>query len=351
MANENVVIIKRSKKGGHAAHHGGAWKVAYADFVTAMMAFFLLLWLLNATTEAQKAGIADYFSPTSLSMSSGGAGGMLGGQSISSPGALTSRTAVPGVSLELKPTSGATAGDAEEEGGANDKDKSAEQAMAEAEAEAALQKMRQQQIETENAQFEETEKEIRLAIEKNPDLKGLEEHLLIDQTPEGLRIQVIDREGKPMYASGSTTMLPRTQKLVAQIALAIKTLPNKVKVAGHTDSTPFKSKKKGYSNWELSGERAQESRRVLVEGGLDSDRVVAVEGRAARDPLLPDDTTSPRNRRISIMLLRQPPPKNAKAPAPDASGAPSTGGKPGTDARKPALPTNLNKDWTGPRVR
>ena len=349
MANENVVIIKRSKKGGHAAHHGGAWKVAYADFVTAMMAFFLLLWLLNATTEAQKAGIADYFSPTSLSMSSGGAGGMLGGQSISSPGALTSRTAVPSVSLELKPTSGATAGDAEEEGGANDKDKSAEQAMAEAEAEAALQKMRQQQIETENAQFEETEKEIRLAIEKNPDLKGLEEHLLIDQTPEGLRIQVIDREGKPMYASGSTTMLPRTQKLVAQIALAIKTLPNKVKVAGHTDSTPFKSKKKGYSNWELSGERAQESRRVLVEGGLDSDRVVAVEGRAARDPLLPDDTTSPRNRRI--MLLRQPPPKNAKAPAPDASGAPSTGGKPGTDARKPALPTNLNKDWTGPRVR
>jgi len=310
---------------------------------------FLLLWLLNATTEAQKQGIADYFSPTSLSMSSGGAGGMLGGQTISSPGAMTNRTAVPSVSLELKPTSGATAGDAEEEGGANDKDKSAEQAMAEAEA--TLQKMREQQVETENAQFEETEKEIRQAIEKTPDLKGLEEHLLIDQTPEGLRIQVIDREGRPMYASGSTTMLPRTQKLVAQIALAIKTLPNKVKVAGHTDSTPFKSKKKGYSNWELSGERAQESRRVLVEGGLDSERIVAVEGRAARDPLLPDDTTSPRNRRISITLLRQPPPKDAKAPATGTSGGLSTGGKPGTNARKPALPTNLNKDWTGPRVR
>ncbi len=311
MAEADVIIIKRSKKGGHEAHHGGAWKVAYADFVTAMMAFFLLLWLLNATTEAQKQGIADYFSPTSLSLSSGGAGGMLGGQTISSPGAMTDRTAVPSVSLELKPTSGATAGDADEEGGVNDKDKSAEQAMAEA----ALKKIQEQQRDAENAQFEKTEKEIRQAIEKNPDLKGLEKHLLIDQTPEGLRIQVIDREGKPMYRSGSATMLPRIKKLVAQIAIAIKALPNKVKVAGHTDSTPFKSRRKGYSNWELSGERAQASRRVLVEGGLDPDRIAAVEGRAARDPLLPDDTKSPRNRRISILLLRQPPPKDANAPA------------------------------------
>ncbi len=345
MANADVIIIKRSKKGGHEAHHGGAWKVAYADFVTAMMAFFLLLWLLNATTEAQKQGIADYFSPTSLSLSSGGAGGMLSGQTISSPGAMTDRTAVPSVSLELKPTSGVTDGDADEEGGANDKDKSAEQAMA------ALKKMQEQQREIENAQFEETEKKIRQAIEKNPDLKGLEKHLLIDQTPEGLRIQVIDREGKPMYRSGSATMLPRTKKLVAQIAVAIKALPNKVKVAGHTDSTPFKSRRKGFSNWELSGERAQASRRVLVEGGLDPDRIIAVEGRAERDPLLPDDTTSPRNRRISILLLRKPPPKDANAPATGAAGASKTGGKAGTGTGKRPPPVKLNRDWTGPRVR
>lgn len=166
MADAAVVIIKRSKKGGHEGHHGGAWKVAYADFVTAMMAFFLLLWLLNATTEAQKQGIADYFSPTSLSLNSGGAGGMLGGQTISSPGAMTNRTSVPSVSLELKPTSGATAGDADEEGGVNDKEKSSEQAMAEAEM--ALKKMQEQQRQAENAQFEETEKEIRQAIEKPP---------------------------------------------------------------------------------------------------------------------------------------------------------------------------------------
>ncbi len=345
MANADVIIIKRSKKGGHDAHHGGAWKVAYADFVTAMMAFFLLLWLLNATTEAQKQGIADYFSPTSLSLSSGGAGGMLGGQTISSPGAMTDRTAVPSVSLELKPTSGATAGDADEEGGVNNKDKSAEQALAEAEM--ALKKLAQQQREAENAQFDETAKEIRQAIQKTPDLKGLEKHLLIDQTPEGLRIQVIDRKGRPMYKSGSTTMLPRTKKLVSKIAVAIKALPNKVKVAGHTDSTPFTSrKKKGYGNWELSGERAQESRRVLVEAGLNPDRIAAVEGRAARDPLLPDDTKSPRNRRISILLLRRPPPKDAKAPA--------TGGgakKAGKGSRKRLPPVKLHRDWTGPRVR
>ena len=348
MAEAEAIIIKRVKKGGHAAHHGGAWKVAYADFVTAMMAFFLLLWLLNATTEVQKQGIADYFSPTSLSLSSGGAGGMLGGQTISSPGAMTDRTAVPSVSLELKPTSGATAGDADEEGGANDKDKSAEQAMADAEA--ALKKLEEQQRDTENAQFQETEKEIRQAIEETPDLKELKKHLLIDQTPEGLRIQVIDREGKPMYQSGSATMLPRTKKLVAKIAVAIKSLPNKVKVAGHTDSTPFKSRRKGYSNWELSGERAQASRRVLVEGGLDPNRISAVEGRAARDPLLPDDTKSPRNRRISILLLRRPPPKDANAPATGASGS-NSNGKAGSGPGKPAPPARLNKDWTGPRVQ
>ena len=125
---DDVIIIKKVVKGGHA-HHGGAWKVAYADFVTAMMAFFLLLWLLNATTEDQKQGIADYFAPVSVSTSTGGAGGMLGGQAISAPGAMTSRTAVPSVSLKLEPTNGAQAGDAEQEGGVNDKAATAEDSM------------------------------------------------------------------------------------------------------------------------------------------------------------------------------------------------------------------------------
>lgn len=344
MAEAEAIIIKRPKKGGHDGHHGGAWKVAYADFVTAMMAFFLLLWLLNATTEAQKQGIADYFSPTALSMSSGGAGGMLGGQTISSPGAMLDRTAVPSISIELKPTSGRTDGDAEEEGGANDKEKSAEQAMADAEQ--AMKQLEAQQREAENAQFEQTEAEIRQAIQETPDLKELEKHLLIDQTPEGLRIQVIDREGKPMFKSGSATMMQRTAKLVAKIAVAIKDLPNNVKIAGHTDSTPFRSVRKGYGNWDLSSERAQVSRRVLVEGGLDPARIAAVEGRASRDPLLPDDTESPRNRRISILLLRKPPPKDAKA---TGAGATASGQNKGRAASP--LPQQLDKDWTGPRVQ
>ncbi len=347
MAEAEAIIIKRVKKGGHDAHHGGAWKVAYADFVTAMMAFFLLLWLLNATTEVQKQGIADYFSPTSLSMSSGGAGGMLGGQTISSPGAMLDRTAVPSISIELKPTSGRSEGDAEEEGGANEKEKSAEQAMAETEM--AMKKLEEQQREAENAQFEETEKEIRQAIEETPDLKELKKHLLIDQTPEGLRIQVIDREGKPMFKAGSATMLERTSALVAKIAVAVKDLPNKVKIAGHTDSTPFRSRKKGYGNWDLSSDRAQASRRVLITGGLDPERIAAVEGRASRDPLLPEDTQSPRNRRISILLLRKPAPKDAKAPnAANGSGDKTKGGK-GKGASP--LPQKLDRDWTGPRVQ
>jgi chemotaxis protein MotB len=354
MAEAEAIIIKRVKKGGHAAHHGGAWKVAYADFVTAMMAFFLLLWLLNATTEAQKQGIADYFSPTSVSMSSGGAGGMLGGQTISSPGAMTSRTAVPSVSIELKPTTGATDGDADVEGGANDKEKSAEQATAN-NAEA-LKKLEEQQKEIENAQFEAIEQQIRQAIQETPELKDLEQHLLIDRTPDGLRIQVIDREGKPMFKSGSAEMLPHTAKLVAQIATAIKSLPNKVRITGHTDSVPFRGGKNGYGNWELSGDRAQASRRVLVGSGLDQERVESVAGRASRDPLMPDDPESARNRRIGILLLRMPPPQLPDAPQVKPGNPPGATGEPGAGnatGASPAAgkPAPLNKDWTGPRVR
>ncbi|MBT5050361.1 MAG: OmpA family protein, partial [Rhodospirillaceae bacterium] len=276
------------------------------------------------------------------------AGGMLGGQTISSPGAMLDRTAVPSISIELKPTSGRSEGDAEEEGGADTKDKTAEQAMAETEM--AMKQLEQQQRETENTQFEETETEIRQAIDAAPDLKELAKNLLIDKTPEGLRIQVIDREGKPMFKAGSATMMDRTAKLVAQIAVAVKDLPNKVKIAGHTDSTPFRSKKKGYGNWDLSSDRAQVSRRVLIEGGLDPERIAAVEGRASRDPLLPDDTASPRNRRISILLLRKPPPKDAKAAATAGSAGTAKPGQ-GKGQGTAPLPQKLNKDWTGPRVQ
>lgn len=340
---EAVIIIKKIKKGGHG-HHGGAWKVAYADFVTAMMAFFLLLWLLNATTEVQKRGIADYFAPVAVSTTSGGAGGLLGGRAISSPGAATSRTAVPSVSLKLEPTTGASAGDAEEEGGADDKSGSAEKSIEEAAKAFKEQQELAEKIESER--FDQVEQQIRATIQQTPDLKELEKHLLIDRTPEGMRIQVIDREGRPMFASGSAKLPPRTEKLIALVAAAIRFTPNKVRISGHTDSQPFR-RKDGYSNWELSSDRAQASRRVLVDGGLTPERIAAVEGRASRDPLLPEDTRSQRNRRISILLLK----RKAEAQAPNDATAPSgTTGKPAGQPAAPSRPP-LSKDWTGPRVR
>jgi len=200
-ANELApIIIKKVVKGGHG-HHGGAWKVAYADFVTAMMAFFLLMWLLNATTEDQKQGISEYFSPSTVSNTTGGAGGLLGGAAVSSPGAMTLRTAVPSVSLELRPTSGAQDGEAEDEGGGavedDDPDKTANLSEEELKEEIA-------KLEAEN--FEKAEAEIKQAIQDTPELKDLQKHLVIDQTPEGLRIQIVDQEGKPMFASGGSQL-------------------------------------------------------------------------------------------------------------------------------------------------
>ena len=178
---------------------------------------------------------------------------MLGGQTISAPGALTSRTAVPSVSLKLEPTSGAQAGDAEEEGGANEKAAEAEESMKAAEK--AMKERQDREDAVEEAKFDRAEKEIRETVENSPELKGLKSQLLIDKTPEGMRIQVIDKEGNPMFAAGSARMLKRTEQLVKAIGKAIATLDNKIRISGHTDSVPFKNKR-GYSNWELSSDRA-----------------------------------------------------------------------------------------------
>ena len=354
-----IIIIKRVKKGGEEAHHGGAWKVAYADFVTAMMAFFLLMWLLNMSTEAQKAGIADYFSAVSVSKSSGGAGGMLGGRSISSPGSMTSRTSIPSVSVKMNATQGQTEGNAEEEGGAKDTEKVAagsdeedaegagegdaaglsEEELAAAAAAEAMEQRDEQLRQTETAEFNKVEMEIRQAIQETAELKGLQKHLLIDRTPDGLRIQVIDREGRSMFSSGSARMLDHTKKLINKIAAAIALLPNKIRLIGHTDSVPYKGKRE-YDNWNLSSDRALAARRLLTLGGVPEDRIESVAGRGANDPLLPDDTKSPRNRRISILLLRTSPPKVVAAAA-----------RKGKRRAKRSFDDQFSKDWTGPRVR
>ena len=340
--NAPVIIIKRRKKGGHEAHHGGAWKVAYADFVTAMMAFFLLLWLLNATTEEQKKGISDYFAPTTASRSQTGSGMILGGMTAGAPGARVSRTTAPSITVDLRPSSTDAESDGTVDTGKKDdaenKNLSQEEVLAKQEA----------------AAFQKAERELKQAMQEVPELKGLEKNLLIDTTEDGLRIQLVDSDGQPMFASASAKPLERTTALLAQVGRVIQALPNKIQVSGHTDAVPFRGGSKSYGNWELSADRAGASRRILVDSGFTPERVSMVVGRADQDPLVTDDLNSPRNRRISIVLLREHPPGGAKpAQAAQADKAAKSDAAPATTPAKPAQPEakKFDRDWTGPRLR
>lgn len=289
------IIIKKVKKGGHGAH-GGAWKVAYADFVTAMMAFFLLLWLLNVTTTEQKEGLSDYFAPTTSSLSQSGAGGLLGGKSMQTEGARISDTGVPSVVSSISPP---------EQG---KKDEGADAKTREMEEAELLSKL--SKIEEES--FEEAKSEIRQAISQDSELSGLQDNIVIDMTPEGLRIQIVDQFNESMFNSGSASITPRIQALIGKIAKSIEKLPNSLSISGHTDSSSFNGG--DYTNWELSSDRANASRRALLQAGLEPERIAKVAGRADTDPLIMDDPSNPGNRRISIILLRETPvlPSNLK---------------------------------------
>lgn len=297
MADElgkQAIIIKRVKK-SHGGHHGGAWKVAYADFVTAMMAFFLLLWLLNSVTEEQLQGISNYFSPTTVSQSPSGAGGMLGGQVIGQ-GASQSSSAQPTVTMNLPPSTIGVGGEefTDPAEGAAEQDFDG---RAEREAEAMRQAMEQKQ-------FEQVSQDLRDAIQAVPQLQGLKDSLLVDNTPEGLRIQIVDQEGAPMFPAGSSAMYEHTRALLQLVGKVVRMLPQKIAVDGHTDATSF-SDGSGYGNWELSADRALASRRVLLSAGVTDDRVARVSGKAGSEPLIADQPNHPRNRRISIILLRE----------------------------------------------
>ncbi len=308
MANldiEQPIIIKKIKKASHA-HHGGAWKVAYADFVTAMMAFFLLLWLLNATTEEQKSGLADYFSPASVSSASSGAGGVLGGKTISVEGNRVSAggPSEGGVTLPIPPDL-TTPAQSEGEGGQNPGGESEfEEGGSKTAEEISQDKLEELLAQREQEQFEAAEEALRQAIESVPELEELQDSLLIEQTPDGLRIQLIDQDGLSMFASGSAKPNEQLIKLIDLVTKVVTQLPNKVSISGHTDSVPFRAGH-GYTNWELSSDRANAARRLLNDAGLEQTRVTSVQGRAAVEPLLADDTTDPSNRRISIVLLRE----------------------------------------------
>jgi chemotaxis protein MotB len=277
------IIIKKIKKGG--GHHGGAWKVAYADFVTAMMAFFLLLWLLNVTTDEQRNAISNYFDPThpKVSQSESGSGGILGGLSMSPTGSMATMNqpvTTPRPSAQAMRGPKHSASDGQEE--------------------AAKEKKRQE----EEREFKKAEQDLKRAIANSPELKGLMKNLMVDMTPEGLRIQIIDRDGEPMFPSGSAQMYQKTRNLLAAITNVIAPLDNEVSIRGHTDSVPYGSGA-NYTNWELSSDRANASRRVMLDAEFPKERLNNVMGKADTELLITEDPTDPRNRRLTIILLRE----------------------------------------------
>lgn len=327
--NQAPVIIRKRKKGHGHEHHGGAWKVAYADFVTAMMAFFLILWLLNATDEEKRSGLADYFAPTSFSVStSGGTGGLLGGQTVTADGFSQANSAPISVTVAVPPDIATLYPDEEPLDGeqVEETGRLGEEALAE------------QLAEREEQAFEEAAEKLRQAIEAVPDLAQLSDQLIIDQTPEGLRIQLVDQQDSSMFPRGSAVPNEHTRRLFGLVSEAVAQLPNRIAIAGHTDATPFRTEG-GYGNWELSSDRALASRRALLGSGLPAERVAYVVGKADQDPLLADDPTASQNRRISITLLREARP-GRRASAEGAEGGAPTGGTPAGDySQNQAAPT------------
>ena len=304
MANDGAVIIKRIKKSGHGGHHGGAWKVAYADFVTAMMAFFLLMWLINTTTPEQKRGIADYFAAQSISQATSGSGGVLGGTVLGQSAARAGGAA--SLTDKSPPASPATPAHAKEDGS-----KSATSA-------AAAGQTPDQRISSDDhlfrtapssrdEQFSSAAESIRQAMQEMPDIADLSRQVVMDQTPEGLRIQLVDQDGRPMFAPGSSEPLPYTQKLLRVIASIIDRLPNRISISGHTDAQAGEGPG-GTSNWGLSAARAEAARRIITEAGVSNDRIYEVAGKAGSEPLLPEDPNASANRRLSILLMKEAPP-------------------------------------------
>lgn len=268
------IIVKRVKKGGHGGHHGGAWKIAYADFVTAMMAFFLLMWLLGSTAQGDLNGIAAYFqSPLKVALSGGS-------------GAGDSSSLIKGGGQDLTRTVGNV-----KRGVTEDPQRNINLQALRAEVEAA-----------EAARMREIEKLVEQAIESNPKLAGLRNQMKIDITPDGLRIQIVDELSRPMFDAGSAIVKDYMRELLRNLGLVLNQADARIVLSGHTDASAYSGGERGYSNWELSADRANASRRELLAGGLAEDRVLRVLGMSSSVPVDPNPL-SPLNRRISVLVL------------------------------------------------
>jgi chemotaxis protein MotB len=275
--SQRPIIVKRIKKGGHG-HHGGAWKIAYADFVTAMMAFFLLMWLLGSTAKGDFEGIAEYFK-TPLMVALTGSGSGSGDSSSVIQGGGTDFTRTVG---QVKK-------------GDIDAPKKTYQLKA-ASAEAARK---------EEQMLSDLKDRIEKMIESNPTLKQFKSQLLLDITTEGLRIQIVDEQNRPMFDLAGDQLKPYTREILHEIGKVMNAVPNRVSLSGHTDAAQFSGGGKGFSNWELSANRANASRRELVAGGMDENKVLRIVGMSATVLFDKNDPLNPANRRISIVVLNK----------------------------------------------
>ncbi|AEI37521.1 MAG: flagellar motor protein MotB [Zymomonas mobilis subsp. pomaceae] len=274
-AEVRPIIVKKIIADDHAGHHGGAWKVAYADFVTAMMAFFLLLWLLGATNDKERKGIADYFKPTILSEptdNSNGGVGFLKGDTLAVDQDLPTHAKLSPDGPKLIAKNPDTLAQAKE-----------------------IIKQHDQQ------RFDQLRKMLEEHMQKDPALAKLKQSVRLVETREGLRIDLVDQSDFAMFTLGTETMVPPARKLIAEVARVIKDVPNMIIVRGHTDALPYASGR-NVNNWTLSADRADATRQALIAGGVNVDRFDRIEGLADREPYVPDNRMDPRNRRMSIIL-------------------------------------------------
>lgn len=278
MADEGLkpIVVKRIKKTA-GGHHGGAWKIAYADFVTAMMAFFLLMWLLGSTSKGDLNGISEYFqTPLKVAMAGGSGSG-------------DSSSIIPGGGKDL------TRKDGQLKKGEDTPQKKTYD----------LKAAQEDLARSDMARLKVLKSRIEAAIETNPVLKQFKKQLLLDITTEGLRIQIVDEKNRPMFALAKAELQPYTREILHEIGLALNEVPNKISLSGHTDGAPYSSGEKGYSNWELSADRANTSRRELIAGGMDETKVLRVVGLSSAVLFDKNDPLNPINRRISIIVMNK----------------------------------------------
>jgi len=295
MAYDDVPIIKKVKKAEHG-HHGGAWKIAYADFVTAMMAFFLLLWLISMTTPEQKKGIADYFAPPSVTSTTSGAGGVLGGTAYDND---------PHAKMQGSPTDAkAFTAPANDQQGPMVSVTGGSQAVKGAEEKSVSKADINSKF---DQQFRGAAASIRQAWQADPDVTQIAENLKIEATVDGLNIKIMDQQGHKMFEDGSKFPIETVRKALADMAPLLEKLPNQIEISGYT-ADGDKYADTNYGAWELSADRANAVRQILGEFGLSEDRVRSVTGHAAQAPLFPNDPYLSGNERVEITALYAPPP-------------------------------------------